>query len=276
MLATIDPLALQLAVRSGEADLSNAKAQLANALLDETRQRKLTESNSTSKATFENAQQVRESAEASVAKAEANLAKAREQLTYTELRAEFDGVVTGVSVEAGQVLSAGQTAFIVARPDLRDVVVDVPEEDSSGLEIGSRFGIRLQLDGSIQTSGVVREIAPEADSTTRTRRVKITLENPPNTFRLGTIVTATATTDASATISIPASALLVDGKRRRVWIVDSKTNTVSQRDVEILPPADSDPAFVASGLAAGERVAIAGVHSLKEGQTVRIDQESGL
>jgi RND family efflux transporter MFP subunit len=273
VMATIDPLALQLAVRSGQADLSNAKAQLTNAVLDESRQRQLTQTNSTSAATYENAQQVRESAQAAVAKAEASLAKAAEQLSYAELRAEFDGVVTGVSVEAGQVLAAGETAFTVARPDRRDVVVDVPEDDAGGLKPGSRFDIRLQLDPGIQTSGIVREIAPEADATTRTSRVKITLDSPPIAFRLGTIVTATATTDASPTISVPASALLRQGTRTSVWIVDPQAKTVSRRDVEIAAATRDDMFFIRSGLKAGDRVAVAGVNRLKEGQEVRIDQE---
>ena len=276
VIAAIDPLALELAVRSGKADLSSAEAQLANATTVEERQRNLAATNSASQATYESAQEARESAAAAVAKAQANLAKANEKLGYAQLHAEFDGVVTAVSAELGQVVSAGETAITIARPDLRDIVVDVPEDAISGLELGSVFEVSLQLDPAIRTSGTVREIAPEADAQTRTRRVKITLESPPEAFRLGSIVTATATTDASPTISLPSTAILRQGERLSVWVVDPQADTVSQRDVVIDGSPDGRSVVIASGLADGERVAVAGVHRLSEGQQVRINQENSL
>jgi len=275
-VAAIDPLALELAVRSGKADLSNAQAQLANASTVETRQRTLSATNSVSEAAYEAAQQARDSAAATVAKAEANLAKAVEQLGYAQLKAEFDGVVTATSVEVGQVVSAGQTAITVARPDLRDVVVDVPEDGMDGLAVGSPFEAQLQLDPSIHTQGNVREIAPEADATTRTRRMKITLNNPPDAFRLGSIVAAKATTDASPTIALPGTALLREGDTISVWLVDPNTKTVSKRPVTISGDGNAARVVIASGLTAGERVAVAGANRLKDGQKVRVDQENAL
>ena len=59
-----------------------------------------------------------------MASAQANLAKAIEQLGYAELKADFAGVVTAVEAEVGQVVSAGQSVVTVARPDIREAVVD--------------------------------------------------------------------------------------------------------------------------------------------------------
>lgn len=56
VLATIDPLSLELAVRSSQSDLANAQAQLANAVTNEKRQQTLFERQSAAKATFETAQ----------------------------------------------------------------------------------------------------------------------------------------------------------------------------------------------------------------------------
>ncbi len=62
LLAALDPVALELAVRAAAADLSNALAQLANATATETRQRTLLEQKTTTEAQFEQAQQAREAA----------------------------------------------------------------------------------------------------------------------------------------------------------------------------------------------------------------------
>ncbi len=277
VIAMLDPLVLELSVRSAEADLSNTEAQLRNAVLSERRQFQLSQVNSATQAEYENALLVKESADASVGRARANLSKAREQLTYAQLHAEFDGVITAVSAEVGQVLSAGETAFIEARPDLRDVVIDVPEDEISVIRPGALFDISLQLEPSIRASGTVREIAPQSDATTRTHRVKISLLDPPTSFRLGTIVTASATTDAEPQIVLPQSALLQEGETSNVWVVDPETSTVSRRTVTINSKGkNAVDVIIVSGLQAGERVAVAGVHSLKDGQRVRIDEEGSL
>ena len=275
VVAAIDPLSLQLAVRSAQADLSNSQAQLANASTTAQRQQALADAKSGSEAALESAQQAEKTASAAVAKAQANLAKAEEQLGYAQLKAEFDGVVTAASAEVGQVVSAGDTVLTVAQPDLRDVVVDIPEADMQGLKMGSPFEIALQLDTTIRASGTVREIAPEAEAATRTQRIKIGLNNPPSAFRLGSVVTVTATTDASPTISVPPPAILQKDGKASVWVVDPEKKTVSLHSVEIAKPdGDESPVTVLSGLKPGDRIAIAGVNHLSEGQQVRINQET--
>ncbi|QPB19708.1 efflux RND transporter periplasmic adaptor subunit [Rhizobium sp. 007] len=273
VVAAIDPLALELALRSAQSELSNAQAQLTNAVSTEERQRSLTETRSGSEAAFEEAQLGRRSAVAAVAKGQANLDKAEEQLSYAQLRAEFDGVVTATSAEVGQVVAAGQSMATIARPDQRDAVIDIPDASFDGLKVGSPFEVSLQLDPTIRASGVVREIAPEAETTTRTRRTKITLVNPPAAFRLGAVVTATATIAAQPLILLPSSSVLMKDGKPNVWVVDTTAGKVSIRAIKM----DGDVAEggnirIAEGVNPGERVVVAGVHKLTDGQAVRVDQ----
>ena len=86
------------------------------------------EQNVVSAADFEAAEQAREATAANVSRARANLAIAEEQLGYTRILADFEGVVTAVGAEVGQVVSPGETVVTVARPDLREAVIDVPAE----------------------------------------------------------------------------------------------------------------------------------------------------
>ncbi len=125
ILAAIDPTTLELAVQSARAELSRNKARLANASATEERKRTLIVSDSTTKASLDDAEYARAGAQASVARAQANLTKALEQLGHAQLKAEFAGVVTAVSADVGQVVSPGQTVVTVARPDVREAVVDV-------------------------------------------------------------------------------------------------------------------------------------------------------
>ncbi|MBP2448179.1 efflux RND transporter periplasmic adaptor subunit [Rhizobium leguminosarum] len=274
IVAAIDPVALELAVRSSQSDVENSDAQLRNAVTTEQRQRALVESRSGTEASLEEAEQARRSATAAVAKAQANLDKANEQLGYAQLRAEFDGVVTAASAEVGQVVSAGQTVVTIARPDKRDAVVDVPQGAAQKLKIGAPFEVTLQLDPAIRTSGIVREIAPEADTSTRTSRTKIALADPPEAFRLGAVISASATIAADPEIVLPSSAILAGTDGTSVWIVDVPGKKVSLRRVKIDGDVvEGGTVRIAEGLAPGDRVAVAGVHKLEDGQAIRIDQE---
>ena len=89
--------------------------------------------------------------QASVARAQANLTKAIEQLGYAQVKADFAGVVTAVGAEVGQVVSPGQSVVTVARPDIREAVVDIGADFPVPLD--SRFAIHRQLAAASRRSG---------------------------------------------------------------------------------------------------------------------------
>ncbi|TPM39123.1 efflux RND transporter periplasmic adaptor subunit [Mesorhizobium sp. B2-3-4] len=270
-IAALDPTALELAVQAAKAELSNAQAQFANAAASEERQRQLLASANTPQSAFDAAQQARKAAEASVERAKASLAKSQEQLGYARLFSDFDGVVTAVGAEVGQTVSAGQTVVTVARSDLREAVVDIPDQLTGDLPPGTPFQVILQSLPTIQTEAKLREIAPQSEGSTRTRRVKLTLTDPPQAFRLGSTVTATRMTKVEPVIELPLSALLEKDGSDKVWIVDPQTSSVSARDIKIAAKK-SGTFTVAEGLEAGMRVVTAGVHSLVEGQKVKVPE----
>ncbi|MEY2604852.1 MAG: rane fusion protein multidrug efflux system, partial [Verrucomicrobiota bacterium] len=82
------------------------------------------------------------------------------------------------------------------------------------------FIVTAEADPATRVKGQIREVAPQADLATRTRRVRITLVDPPLNFRLGSIVKAVAATDAGAEIELPSSALLERNGQTFLWVVD--------------------------------------------------------
>ena len=271
IVAAIDPTALELAVRSAKADLSRSQAQLANASATEQRQRTLIATDTTSKQNLDNAVQVRAGAEASVARAQADLAKAIEQLSYAQVKADFAGVVTGVSADVGQVVSPGQTVVTVARPDIREAVVDIGPDFPVPLRVGLSFTVSLQVLSTVHVDGQIREIAPQADPVTRTQRVRIALNDPPPSFRLGATVTARLATDQRPILRVPESAVLSKDGESFVWVVDLPSSTVSLHKIKIF--LGEGGIQVIAGLEPGTRIVTAGIHSIKQGQQVRMDQD---
>jgi membrane fusion protein, multidrug efflux system len=269
-VAAIDPLALELAVRSARGKLAKTQAQLANASATEERKRMLIVTAAASKQALDDAEQSRTSAEASVANAQATLQKALEQLSYAQLKANFAGVVTAVSAEVGQVVSPGQTVVTVARPDIREAVVDIGTDFPVALQVGLPFSVSLELLPTVQVEGRIREIAPQADPVTRTYRVRIALKDPPPSFRLGSTVTVRLSNVQNSTLLLPGSAVLSKDGEDFVWVVESPANTVSLHKVRV--SRDDGGIRVTDGLAPGTRIVTAGVHSLKQGQQVRIQE----
>lgn len=271
-IAAIDSTALELAMRSAKADLSKAEALLENAIGTEERKRVLIKSDATTKQTLDDAEQVRAGAQASSARARANLAKAVEQLGYTRVQADFAGVVTAVSAEVGQVVSPGQSVVTVARLDAREAVIDIGPDFPVPLTAGLEFNVSPQLLPAVHIHGQIREIAPQADQVTRMRRVRIALNDPPESFRLGSTITARLINRPNPVLRVPATAVLKQGAETFVWVIDPPTSTVSLRRVDL--SEDESGIRVAGGLTAGTRIATAGIHSLKQGQQIRIEQDA--
>ncbi|TYL98798.1 efflux RND transporter periplasmic adaptor subunit [Bradyrhizobium rifense] len=267
----IDQTALELAVRAAKGQLAKAEAQFATVRATEERQRTLITTDATTKQTLDNAEQARAGAEATVAHEQANLAKAIEQLGYSQIKADFAGVVTAVGAEVGQVVSPGQSIVTIARPDVREAVVDIGEDFPLPLEVGLPFTVSLQLLPAVQVEGSIREIAPQADPVTRLRRVRIALSNPPDNFRLGATVTAKLDKQQGTILRLPASAVLAKDGANFVWTVDQHDSTATLQKIDVV--TDQAGARVTGGIALGTRVVTAGIHSLKQGQRVRIEQD---
>lgn len=273
-IATLDPAAQLVMVRNAEAALFNATAQYANAEAEEQRQKPLVERNITPQATFDVLVQSRETAEANLTRARASLARAKDALSYTQIHADFDGVVTARYAEPGQVLNPGQKVVTIARPEIREAVISVPNQVAELLARPGTFEMVVHLDAATSMkASAVRAIDPDADPVTRSRAVYLTLTDPAPAFRLGTTVNVTLRRAVSPRIDLPATALLERDGKTRVWVVaddaGKPTASVALRDVAV---ANRRPASfaVTAGLKEGERVVAAGVHSLVPGQAVKI------
>ncbi len=270
-VATLDPSSLDLAVQSARADLASAEAQFANASAAEERQRILLKGNNVSQADYDAAKQAFDSAQANLEKARAGLRKAQDQRSYAVLRPDFDGVVSATQAEVGQVVAAGQAVMTVARPDIREAVVDIPDRLTQHFAPGARFNVQLQADPGVTGAGTVREVAPQADPQTRTRRVRVALDAPPEGFRLGATIRAALAAPARELAILPDEALLEEGGKTFVWIVDRSTGVV--RKQAVTAEERGGGGFVAEGVAAGSAVVVAGVHELKDGQKVRLERK---
>jgi RND family efflux transporter MFP subunit len=269
VVAKLDPQIQQNGLNSAQAELASAEAVLTQARLTLGRQQQLIKNGWTSVANFDEARQKLETTQGQVDAAQAQLRTAQEQLSYTVLSADGPGAVTAVGAEPGEVVHAGQMIAQVAREGGRDAVFDVPEQL---IRTGPRdplVEIALTNDPTVRATGRVREVAPQADATTRTWQVKVGIIDPPQGMELGSTVSGRIKLAAPPGMEVPASALTEANGRPAVWVVDPQSKTVSLREVDVLR---HDPAAVviSQGLETGDLVVTAGVQTLRPGQQVQI------
>jgi RND family efflux transporter MFP subunit len=273
VLARLDDQDQRNALRTAEAELAAAQAEQVQASNEEARKRELLSRGNTTQVLYDAALMSKRTADAKVAAAQAALQTARDRAGYTELVADRNGVVTSVGPDAGQVVEIGEMVVRVAQPEEREAVFNVAE---AGVRSAPRDPvIEVALSGApdITAAGRVREVSPQADPVTRTHTVRITLENPPDALRLGATVTGRLKQPPTPVVELPDTAMVHEGERSFVWVVDPKDQTVRRRAVSTRPGHIDGPVVITGGLAQGDIVVTAGAHSLAEGQRVRLAKQ---
>jgi RND family efflux transporter MFP subunit len=287
LIARLDPQNEESALQSVRAQLAGANAQLVEARSNYERMRDLVAEDAVSRAQYEQAKALLQSAEAQILSLQGQVALAQNRLSYTRLVSDVAGVVTARGPEPGEVVGAGRMVVQVAREGARDAVFDVPAQikDSAPLDpvivvspgkAGAAAGgtardlsVALAMDPSVSAIGRVREVSPRADPVTGTFAVRVRLIDPPAAMRLGSTVTGRMKLGGAPAIRVPATALVRADGKTAVWVVDKATGAVSARNIEI-GTADANTVQVISGLQAGDVVVTAGVQALRPGQKVRL------
>jgi RND family efflux transporter MFP subunit len=271
LLARLDTQDFQNKLKSSESDIAASQATMVEAQAAEARLRHLLGNGNTTRANYDVALKNLRAAEAKDEAAKIAAEMARDQLGYAELHADFDGIVTGVGAESGQIVNVGQMIVRLARPDARDAVFAIAEsafDRQAGREPPAVI-VSLLSNASIQAEGVVREISPVADPATRTFQVKVTLKNPPEQMRFGGSVMGRVNAASQPVVVLPASALFDKAGQPAVWVVDPSTKTVSLKTVTV-DRYETDRVVVGAGLEKGEIVVTAGVNRLRQSQKVRL------
>lgn len=269
VLATIETPQQVADLQAARATLQSAEATLTQAQSSFDRQKQLIASGFTTRSSYDSAEEQLRRAESSRDSARADVGTAEEQLALTVLKADADGIVTARDAETGQVVSAAQTVFTVARDGARDVVFDVYEALLAETPQSNKAEIRLLSDPNVVATAIVREVAPTFDSATGTVRVKMSLIDPPAAMGLGAAVVGSGTWAPRNLVALPWTSLSASEAGPAVWVVDPETHAISHRAITIERYAKGE-ILVSAGLKDGEMVVTAGGQFLRPGQVVSI------
>src|ERR1700756_3294951 len=267
-----EPPERSAALDAATAGCAAAESQLRVAQATFDRQNYLISSGFTTSTAYDQAKEGLRTAQSTLETAKSQLGQAHEALDDTELHARASGVITARNLEIGQVVQSAQSVFTLAQDGERDAVFDVPESSVMGDVRGGPVALSLVSDPDVIAVGKVREVAPVVDPKSLTIRVKVAIQDPPPAMTLGSAVAGTVSTKAAAAITVPWTALMAQGSKTAVWIVDPRTKTASLRPVTI-DAYKSGAVLIKSGIQAGDRIVVDGGKLLSSGQPVSYSEE---
>src|SRR3982751_1810119 len=260
-LMRIDETDLRLAVTAKRNAVAAARASVVQTEADEQRYAKLVSTGWASRQRYEQAK----------AAAEADARVAENEATYSILVADADGTVVETLGEPGQVVSAGQTVVRIAKAGPREAVVALPETIRPAIDSVAEASV-YGADRRRYTAHL-RQLSDSADAQTRPYEARYVLDGEAATAPLGATVTIRLASQVKQPeVQVPLGAVLDDGRKTGVWVLDSATSTVRFRPVKLVRV--SGETAVISGLSFGDPVVSLGAHLLQEGAHVRTASES--
>src|SRR6516225_9352958 len=127
LLARLDPQQYSQDLEVAKAEVAKADAEVARSRNQEYRQSELLKKGFTTQVAYDQAVKTFKTAEAEAEAARAKQTQASENLGYTELKADADGVISAIGADPGQVVSAGQMVVRLAQLGEREAVFNLAE-----------------------------------------------------------------------------------------------------------------------------------------------------
>ena len=289
-LAQLDSSDVNLQAQSAQAALASAQSDLALSKSELQRYKALVDKQVVSRSLYETRQSAYEAAVARVKQARANANVSSNQTGYAILRAPKNGVIAQRLAEAGQVVAAGQTVFVLATDGAREISISVSEQFVSQFQPGRKMQVELWAAPGKVFPATLREISPSADPLARTFAAKVSFKADGVKAEVGQSARVYVQDETDSKMSLPLSAIHSLNGKPAVWVLRKLTSakdvaldeegqkafaekSLREQQVHLVPVQigayGETSVPILSGVTTTDWVVIAGVHLLREGQHVR-------
>ncbi len=288
VVAQIDPRDFQVNLRNVKAQLAEAEAALERAAGDYRRQLNIfkTDPGATSETAVDRAREGRDRAAANVDSLKASVTTAQDQLDDTSLQAPFDGTVVATYVENFQNVRQKQPIVRILDTSHIEMVVNIPENLISLAPLVHTVLLRFDAFPGREFEGRISEVGTEASQTTRTFPVTVIMEQPEDVKILPGMAGTARSGETNMTdeqqrrgLGIPVGAVFTPDTETQsyVWVIEATDGNLGVLEKRPVKTGDMTRhgVLISDGLSAGEWIVTAGVHSVREGQAVRILSQNG-
>lgn len=255
-----------------KANLSSAIAEHQAASLEIERLQLLVNKNIVSAGDLKVAQAKQAALQAKIDEAKSILNNAEKQLSYTIIRAPFDGIVNRIPMKPGSLLAEGTLLTSVSDVSSVYAYFNLSENEYLNYLSESNSGdfskVALQLaDGSVyEFTGEVETSASEFEKGTGSIAFRAKFKNPKRFLKHGATGKVLINTHVNNAILIPQKAVFEIQDRSFVYVLKSD-NSVEMKSF-VPEMRTQDQFLVAEGLQAGEKIVCEGVQNIKNGMVI--------
>ncbi len=277
VLIRLDPTDLAARLKQAEATVARDAALVAKAKADTSRYKALREKNFVSEEKLNDIRTNEAAASANLQVSQAAADYARAQLSYTTIRAPFDGIVGARLVFPGSSVKVNDTALAVVN-HVRPLLIgfSLPEKHLSKLRAAMRteklkVTANLTTDPSQHFEGEVYFIDNAVDTATGTIQMKALLSNKDEKLTPGQFLNITLTIETlKKALTVPSEAIQQGVESNFLYVV-KEDDRVEMRKVEAIV-THAGLTAVRTGVSPGEIVVTDGHVRLIPGAKVKISE----
>ncbi|MCK4966221.1 efflux RND transporter periplasmic adaptor subunit, partial [bacterium] len=194
------------------------------------------------------------------------------QLAKLQIKAPFDGIITGLPYYTEGVKVQANTEIVhIMNYRILKMEVNLPGKIMEDVKVGQPIRVNNYQYPDNKLSGVITQVSPTLDPDTRTFKAVIDVKNPDRLLRPGMFVKAEIiTAKKENTIVIPKDVILSRRNRKTVFIVVQGYARERRIETGLENPGVIE---ITKGLNENERLVIKGFETLINGSKVRISQE---
>ena len=269
LLVRLDDTAIRDSLSSAEASTRAADQAFVQAERQFQRMTTLRGSGMASAQALDDAEVRRNNAQSDLAAAKTRAVQARQQLTRTEVRAPFDGIVSDRKVSAGDTAQIGKELVKVIDPESMRLEGLVSADRIGDVKAGQPVSFRVNGYGEQQFVGKVRRVNPSANATTRQVEVLVDFVGTKQPKLAGLYAEGQIEASSSSSLTIPASALVREGDKSLAWRLNGNALQKVALVIGVRDVRTGDFA-VSSGLADGDKLIRNPTSALKDGQKIEL------
>jgi membrane fusion protein, multidrug efflux system len=278
-LFTIDPRPYQAQLDAASGSLAQARAALAFAKIELTRAAELVATKSIAQEEYDTRKNAVDVAEAQVQQGQAAVETARLNLEYCSIRSPIDGRAGQRLVDPGNVVTANSgSLLLIQRLDPIYADFTVTEGDLTAVQrdmarAALRVEVRLPEEPELPLAGELTFLDNAVQDTTGTVKLRATVHNRDHRLWPGRFVKVRLLLDTlPGAVLVPAAAPQLSAQGQFVFVV-KQDSTAELRPVKT-GQRQGDQVVVDHGLAAGERVVVAGHIGVMPGGKVHVEEQA--
>lgn len=206
------------------------------------------------------------------------------ELSYTEIRAPIDGVVSERFIKLGNTIDVNAPTFQVTSLEPLISYLHVPEREYRRIDIGQDATIHIDALAGMQFEAIVSRVSPVVDPDTGTFKISIEVSDSSRRLKPGMFGRIDIVYDMHRdAMQIPRSAIVEEAGQSAVYVIEDdvaerriiRTGYIEGGQIEVLDGLNETEAFVIVGqttLKNGAKVSI--INDAEVGETAASNDES--